>query len=61
MPGYCHSLGTISEALSENGLLIEKIVEPKPTSEFQVTDPEGYEKLVGFPLFIHMRARKAAR
>jgi ubiquinone/menaquinone biosynthesis C-methylase UbiE len=60
MSSYYHSLGEISEALSTNGFLIEKILEPKPIEQFEVADKAGYDKLMKFPLFICMRARKAA-
>jgi ubiquinone/menaquinone biosynthesis C-methylase UbiE len=60
MPGYYHNLGEICEALSTNGFLIERILEPKPIRQFELADKEGYDKLMRFPLFICMRARKAA-
>lgn len=58
MPSYYHSLGTITEALAENGFVMERILEPKPTDEFRGADPEGYQKLLAFPLFICIRASK---
>jgi ubiquinone/menaquinone biosynthesis C-methylase UbiE len=58
MPSYYHSLGTICGALSNNGFLIEQIVEPKPTEEFRAADPIEYDKRGKFPLFICFRTRK---
>lgn len=58
MPSYYHSLGSIADALSRSGFLIEKIVEPKPTEEFREADAHGFEKLMKFPLFICFRAKK---
>jgi ubiquinone/menaquinone biosynthesis C-methylase UbiE len=59
MPSYYHSLGTLTGALAGNGFVIERVLEPRPTREFQAADPEGYEKLLKFPLFICIRARRA--
>jgi ubiquinone/menaquinone biosynthesis C-methylase UbiE len=56
MPGYYHSLGAICDALSVNGFSIERILEPKPTKDFELADKEGFDKLQKFPLFICMSA-----
>jgi SAM-dependent methyltransferase len=42
MKSYYHSLGEISAALSDNGFVIERILEPKPASEFEQASPEDY-------------------
>jgi hypothetical protein len=60
MPSYYHSLGTICDALADNGFVIERILEPKPTEEFRRADAEEYQKLLQFPLFVCIRARKIA-
>lgn len=60
MPSYYHSLGTMTEALAGNGFVIERMLEPKPIDEFRARDPEGYQKLLKFPLFICIRARRTA-
>jgi SAM-dependent methyltransferase len=57
MISYYHSLGEISEALSANGFLIERVLEPKPTKEFEKNNPEDYRELMRFPLFICIKAR----
>ncbi len=60
MPSYYHSLGTITESLSKSGFVIQNMVEPKPTEEFKLNDPERYQKLTKFPLFICIKAIKFA-
>jgi SAM-dependent methyltransferase len=60
MPAYYHSLGALTDALTNNGFLIEKILEPKPTDQFRERDPEGYENLMRCPLFICIKARKVS-
>jgi ubiquinone/menaquinone biosynthesis C-methylase UbiE len=60
MPSYYHSLGTISEALYKCGFVTQRIVEPKPTEEFKINDPVRYQKLMKFPLFICIKAKKIA-
>ncbi len=58
MPSYYHSLSSITEALSKSGFVIENIVEPKPTREFEKANKKGYEDLMKFPLFICFKAVK---
>jgi ubiquinone/menaquinone biosynthesis C-methylase UbiE len=58
MKSYYHSLSTITEALSNNKFIIERITESLPTKDFQESDPEGYQKLINFPMFIFIRAVK---
>jgi len=58
MPSFYHSLGTIADSLTTNGFAIERILEPKPTEKFLEADPKSYEKLMKFPLFICIKARK---
>jgi len=58
MKSYYHSLSTMTDALTCNGFLIEKVLEPMPVEEFAKHDPEGYNKLLKFPLFIFFRAIK---
>ncbi|MBN1983175.1 MAG: class I SAM-dependent methyltransferase [Chitinivibrionales bacterium] len=58
MPGYYHSLGSICNALTDNGFVIDKLLEPKPTEEFRQANPKEYDKLMQFPLFVCIRAKK---
>jgi ubiquinone/menaquinone biosynthesis C-methylase UbiE len=60
MKSHYHSLGEICGALSENGFVVERILEPKPIEEFEKASPEDYQKLMKFPLFICFRARKVS-
>ncbi len=51
----------LSECLSpltDNGFYIDKLVEPKPTKEFEQLDPQHYKELNEFPVFMHIRAIK---
>jgi hypothetical protein len=42
--------------IGSSNFLIERIIEPLPTKEFEAADPLGYEKLLKFPLFLFVRA-----
>ncbi|WP_048502328.1 class I SAM-dependent DNA methyltransferase [Chryseobacterium sp. BLS98] len=44
--------------LTENGFYIDKLVEPKPTEEFEKLDPKHYKELNEFPAFMCIRAIK---
>lgn len=44
--------------LTENGFYIDKLVEPKPTIEFEKLDPRHYKELNDFPAFMCIRAVK---
>jgi SAM-dependent methyltransferase len=58
VPAYRHSLSAILNPLLETGFTLERILEPLPTEEFKKADPEEYEKLMRYPSFIYLRARK---
>ncbi|NUM70665.1 MAG: methyltransferase domain-containing protein [Ignavibacteriaceae bacterium] len=51
-------LSEYTDPFTDNGFLIEKILEPKPTSEFRDADPRHYKELNKFPSFICIRAIK---
>ncbi|MCC7245002.1 MAG: class I SAM-dependent methyltransferase [Saprospiraceae bacterium] len=53
---YRRSLQECIIPMTDNGFLIEKIVEPRPTPEFKALDPRHYEELNNFPSFICIRA-----
>ena len=38
--------------------MLDRIHEPLPTEEFKKVDPNDYEKLMKFPGFICIRAKK---
>ncbi|WP_144051602.1 class I SAM-dependent methyltransferase [Fibrisoma limi] len=44
--------------LTDNGFYIDKLVEPKPTIEFERLDPRHYKELNEFPAFMCIRAVK---
>jgi SAM-dependent methyltransferase len=51
----------LSECLSpltNNGFYIDKLVEPKPTKEFEHFDPKHFKELNEFPSFMCIRAVK---
>lgn len=55
---YYHSLGCITEALYNSGFMIEQMIEPKPTKDFEKVDKKRYDDLMKFPLFICFKAIK---
>jgi ubiquinone/menaquinone biosynthesis C-methylase UbiE len=58
IPFFLRPLSAYTEALWENGFAIERMLEPRPTADFQKADPEGYEKLMKYPGFIFFRCKK---
>lgn len=44
--------------LTNNGFYIDKLVEPKPTKEFEQLDPKHFKELNEFPAFMCIRAVK---
>ena len=44
--------------LTDNGFYIDKLVEPKPTKEFERLDPKHFKELNEFPAFMCIRAVK---
>ena len=59
MNSYYHSLSCITDALLDNGFVIERILEAKPVAEFEQKHSRAYAERLKFPSFIHFRARKA--
>ncbi len=57
---YRRPLGAITEALAHTGFVIERFVEPLPTEEFLRRDPANYRRLMDYPGFLAVRARKGA-
>jgi SAM-dependent methyltransferase len=58
MPSFRRSLEATLNPIAEAGFRLEKILEPRPTEEFQKADPEEYEKLLEQPVFLCIRATK---
>jgi SAM-dependent methyltransferase len=52
-------LTAITEALTDAGFLMEKLVEPLPDKFFRETKPAVFERLLKLPEFILIRARVA--
>jgi len=44
--------------LTDNGFYLDKLLEPKPTQEFEALDPKHYQELNAFPAFMCIRAIK---
>ena len=44
--------------LTDNGFYIDKLIEPKPTKEFEKLDPRHFKELNEFPSFMCIRAVK---
>ncbi len=58
MTSYYHSLSYITEALAKSGFVLERLIEPVPTKDFEKADKKRYDKLIKFPLFICFKAVK---
>lgn len=58
MNSYRRSLSDCITPLTENGFLIDTILEPKPVKEFEKLDPKHYKELNQFPAFLCIRAIK---
>lgn len=55
---FRRSLAECISPLTDNGFYIDKLVEPKPTKEFEKLDPKHYKELNEFPAFMCIRAIK---
>lgn len=55
---YRRPLQTILNPLAKAGFILDEILEPQPTEQFLVSNPESYEKLMREPGFLCVRARK---
>ncbi|MGF1636669.1 MAG: class I SAM-dependent methyltransferase [Cyclobacteriaceae bacterium] len=58
MKSYFHNLTTITNAILESKLTIERILEPLPDKKFGEINAKSYEKLQNFPGFIHFKVRR---
>jgi ubiquinone/menaquinone biosynthesis C-methylase UbiE len=52
-------LTAITEAISDAGFLIDRLVEAKPSPELETRDPSAFEELTTGPFFLHLRLRPA--
>ena len=55
---YRRPLMAMLNPLAKARFVLDEILEPKPSAQFQAADPEDYEKLQREPGFICFRARK---
>ena len=58
VPYYRRSLGAMLDPLLAAGFRLERLLEPRPTQEFRIRDPDDYAKLMRKPGFICVRATK---
>jgi ubiquinone/menaquinone biosynthesis C-methylase UbiE len=52
-------LSAATEAISEAGFLIDRLVEARPDSELEKIDPSAFQELTTGPFFMHLRLRPA--
>lgn len=53
---YRRSLTDSLKPITDNGFYIDKLIEPKPTAEFEKLDPRHFEELNKFPGFLCIKA-----
>lgn len=58
VPEYRRPLGAMIAPIVGAGFVIDAIVEPEPIEKMRESDPDDYEKLMRFPAFLAIRARK---
>ena len=56
---YRRPLSAIIEALVTAGFAIERLLEPLPTDAFRELKPKSYERLLRYPEFLFVRARRS--
>jgi ubiquinone/menaquinone biosynthesis C-methylase UbiE len=59
VPSYRRPMGEVINPLVETGFVLDKLLEPLPTPEFQQADPDEYEQLIHSPGFLCLRAIKS--
>ncbi len=55
---FRRSLHECIQPITNNGFLIDQLIEPKPVAEFEKLDPRHFKELNEFPSFMHIRAIK---
>ena len=58
MPSYRRSWQDVLNPLIEAGFMLDRVLEPQPTEQFQEADPKDFHQLVRNPGFLCMRAKK---
>ena len=56
VPSYRRPLEACIAPLLDNGFYLDRLVEYKPTAEFEKSDPKHFRELSAFPAFMGMRA-----
>ena len=52
-------LTAATEAFSEAGFLIDRLLEARPNPELRIQDPRAFQELMSGPFFMHLRLRPA--
>jgi hypothetical protein len=52
-------LTAATDAISEAGFLIDRLVEARPNPELEMRDPSAFQELTTRPFFMHLRLRPA--
>ncbi|MEM6525470.1 MAG: class I SAM-dependent methyltransferase [Bacteroidota bacterium] len=55
MHSYRRSLQECISPLVKNGFVVDNLIEPRPTKEFETVDPRYFKKLNTFPAFMGIR------
>lgn len=55
---YRRPISEIMNSIISPGFIIEKVLEPMPTEQFKINEPEKYDRLTKKPQFLFIRARK---
>lgn len=58
MPSYRRPMGAVMNSLLDSGFSVERLLEPKPTEQFEQADPAKHEELSKKPGFLYIRAAK---
>jgi SAM-dependent methyltransferase len=58
MPSYRRSLQSVLIPILHAGFRLDHILEPRPTAEFEKSDPKHFKELNQFPAFLCIRAVK---
>jgi 2-polyprenyl-3-methyl-5-hydroxy-6-metoxy-1,4-benzoquinol methylase len=61
VPSYRRPLQAVINPLVEAGFILDRLLEPVPTDEFQQAEPEDYAQLIKSPGFLCVRAIKDSR
>jgi SAM-dependent methyltransferase len=60
IPGYRRSLSEVINSVLDAGFEVDRVLEPLPTDEFRVADPQKYRDLLRRPGFLCVRARTSS-